>query len=429
MESTKIYSIALSSTFVLLLLLHYRHLLSFIVRATISIIYKASYIRLGPWNLLSILSQVLFAAVNVYLVFFTGLFRPVSISRAAVRSGNLGLINLVPLTAGPSQSFIADILGTPLKTFQKIHRCFGVISFLLIALHVGTSISASHTEFSLDVKQNRWAVIVSLFRKATSYLTACKKASSWLLLVLLLPLPRKYLYEFFVQSHQLAGVLLAIPIWQHLTPKLNMPLYFLLASFPLMLLVQLAILLFRNMKRWSLSGGSAYVEEAEIDRRESEGMVTITNLKDVTQKRLHVDNPIRLKRDILYVRLVLSRPVCVKEGQYIGLYIPTLDIGKVSFMQIHPFMVVSWADGAARHLDLVIEPRQGWTRKLLRYSKMHPGGTLCRAFFTGPYGVSVPTDNYAAHNIRENVRNLAREFVFDKVTLAETEYQPEQSEE
>ncbi|KAB5514931.1 hypothetical protein GE09DRAFT_1067114 [Coniochaeta sp. 2T2.1] len=57
-------------------------------------------------------------------------------------------------------------------------------------------------------------------------------------------------------------------------------------------------------------------------------------------------------------------------------------------------MVTSWAEGETRHLRLLVEPRRGWTKKLLRYAKLSPE-IACRALFTGPYGTSISTRNCA----------------------------------
>lgn len=67
--------------------------------------------------------------------------------------------------------------------------------------------------------------------------------------------------------------------------------------------------------------------------------------------------------DTVKVRLRLSRRIKVDPGQYIGLWIPAL--GFRSSLQSHPFVVTSWSQGQQQYLDLLIEPRKGWTRTLL----------------------------------------------------------------
>jgi hypothetical protein len=117
--------------------------------------------RIGPWHLNTILIIALFLGVNVYLTFFNGLFKPVFAEEASIRAANLSLINLVPVIAGPSQSFLASTLfGVSLKTFQKVHRSLAVVSTLLLLVHVIAAIVARRG-FSLQIVRNVWTLAVS----------------------------------------------------------------------------------------------------------------------------------------------------------------------------------------------------------------------------------------------------------------------------
>lgn len=93
--------------------------------------------------------------------------------------------------------------------------------------------------------------------------------------------------------------------------------------------------------------------------------------------------------DIVKIRLTLSRPLKVKAGQHIGLWTP---VSFWSFWQSHPFVVTSWSEGEQSALDLFIEPRQGFTQKLLEYSKSNR--PPCLALFSGPHGTSTPVGEY-----------------------------------
>jgi hypothetical protein len=95
---------------------------------------------------------------------------------------------------------------------------------------------------------------------------------------------------------------------------------------------------------------------------------------------------------IVNIRLRLSRPLKVKAGEYICLWIPSVSFW--SFSQSHPFTVTSWPEGKQTYLDLFIEPRRGLTRDLLTYSKLHHGGSDCLALVSGLHGISVPIDDY-----------------------------------
>ncbi|KAJ2982302.1 hypothetical protein NQ176_g1475 [Zarea fungicola] len=55
-------------------------------------------------------------------------------------------------------------------------------------------------------------------------------------------------------------------------------------------------------------------------------------------------------------------------------------------------MVASWSADVVDKLDLLIEPRKGLTRRLLRCSPTPQN--LCPALFTGPHGNSVPVGDY-----------------------------------
>jgi hypothetical protein len=107
--------------------------------------------------------------------------------------------------------------------------------------------------------------------------------------------------------------------------------------------------------------------------------------------------------DTCMVHLKLSRSVHVKAGQYIQLWIPSVSFW--SFAQSHPFVVVSWKEEAQGVLDLLIQPRAGWTQDLFyqgERSSLQPSqgkleirGKKSRfALFGGPYGRSVPIKNY-----------------------------------
>ena len=104
--------------------------------------------------------------------------------------------------------------------------------------------------------------------------------------------------------------------------------------------------------------------------------------------------------DAIKVELTLSRPLKVKAGQYINLWIPSLSFW--SIFQSHPFTVASWSDGKQDSLDLFIEPRGGITRKLLHHltpgtdgSQPRLDGSLPRlALFSGPHGISAPVGDY-----------------------------------
>lgn len=119
--------------------------------------------------------------------------------------------------------------------------------------------------------------------------------------------------------------------------------------------------------------------------------------------------------DAVKVRLRLSRHIRVQSGQYIGLWIPA--VGFWAPLQSHPFVVASWSAGRRKDLDIVIEPRKGWTRALADLGRVNEqvmdertttGGEVDMsrdtflydgldshlALFTGPHGCSVPVGEF-----------------------------------
>ncbi|KAK3943435.1 ferric reductase [Diplogelasinospora grovesii] len=312
MEITQAYAIAVSGTFLVLFLANYHRFIRHWIHAIRLFLSKVSYIRalrrfkrIGPWHLNTALLLAIFVIVNVYLTLFRGLFQPVSAKEVSVKAANLTLINLVPVIAGPSQSFLASIFSTSLKTFQKVHRSLALMSLLLSIFHVVAAI-ISMRSFSLNVISNRWAIA-------------------------------------------------------------------------------LCLLIYRNAAR---PPKEKAFKEADVPGA-GEGEAIITSLKDVEFDEGRLKKEICLNDDIVQVILELPRPLRVEAGQYIGLWIPA--VGKFSFLQVHPFMVTSWGEGETNRLRLFVEPRNGWTKKLLRYTRIHRDGTPCRALFTGPYGISIPT--------------------------------------
>lgn len=97
------------------------------------------------------------------------------------------------------------------------------------------------------------------------------------------------------------------------------------------------------------------------------------------------------------IRLRLSRPLKVRAGQYINLWVPSVSLW--SFTQTHPFVVTSWSQKPQKYIDLFIEPRRGFTKDLLTLSEHGP--TTSMAWFSGPHGKPLPISRY------ENVVMLA----------------------
>ena len=95
------------------------------------------------------------------------------------------------------------------------------------------------------------------------------------------------------------------------------------------------------------------------------------------------------------VRMTMSvpRPWAVRAGQYLNIWIPSL-----GFWQSHPFVIADWSDGSMLSLVFLVEPKDGFTRKLLTSGddmELAQCASQYRlAFFTGPHGLHVPMGDY-----------------------------------
>jgi hypothetical protein len=110
----------------------------------------------GPWTPVDVMIQLAYITSNSVCLGF----RFPSIATAGIRASNLSLINLIPLFLGPHLSFLADILGVSLSTFQRIHRSAGLMSLGLVLFHA-LVIVISSTAFTLSNAKNISAVVVS----------------------------------------------------------------------------------------------------------------------------------------------------------------------------------------------------------------------------------------------------------------------------
>lgn len=92
------------------------------------------------------------------------------------------------------------------------------------------------------------------------------------------------------------------------------------------------------------------------------------------------------------VTVILTRPVRVKAGQYINLWLFIPSTSFCSLIESHPFVVASWSDAPLYKLELLVEPHAGLSKRLLHRSQTRQD--LCRALFSGPHGNSVPVADH-----------------------------------
>lgn len=101
------------------------------------------------------------------------------------------------------------------------------------------------------------------------------------------------------------------------------------------------------------------------------------------------------------VSLVIDTPtpLPIRPGQYINVCIP--GVSSWSFIQSHPFYICfARVYGRGTRLELIIEPRRGWTSKLLVQAggprltdEYHPNDAY-RTLFSGPHGQSINVGDY-----------------------------------
>ncbi|ELR10088.1 hypothetical protein GMDG_04488 [Pseudogymnoascus destructans 20631-21] len=91
------------------------------------------------------------------------------------------------------------------------------------------------------------------------------------------------------------------------------------------------------------------------------------------------------------MQLCLSKPLTMDAGQYINLWIPSVSFW--SFLQTHPFTVISWDAKDQDRLDLLIEPRRGLTREMLYHAEKGYTNNLL-VMFSGPHGGTLSMGEY-----------------------------------
>jgi predicted ferric reductase len=329
---------------------------------------------LGPWTFADLLLQAIYIASNSFCI----RFRCSDIAEAGVRAGNLSLINMIPLFLGPHLGFLADILGISLSTFRLMHRSAGMMSCSLVLFHV-LAMLVSHTAFPLRGTANLSAVVVStlvtiilspptdILQSGASLGSIIVLSSSWS------PL-RRWFYEIFLRSHQLLAAIVATSTLLHIPSALFPRLYF---------YISLGIFI----------ATSAYEGVLLLHRN---GVVVRAKGRELPRVGEVFKYPGEDDNSPVQLTIIPPKPLEIKAGQYVNLYIPSLGTRSSIFMQSHPFVVASWTGKRQTKLELVIEPRRGWTKILQSRAITVSGqsGGLGRVLFTGPHGAIIPVGNY-----------------------------------
>ena len=93
----------------------------------------------------------------------------------------------------------------------------------------------------------------------------------------------------------------------------------------------------------------------------------------------------------LKICVALPRPLEVKAGQYVNLWLPMVSL--LSWTQTHPFMITSWAPRKQNVLELFVQSHRGLTAKLRARATLE-GSVSYTAFVLGPYGHTESVNQY-----------------------------------
>ncbi|KAJ3499729.1 hypothetical protein NLG97_g111 [Lecanicillium saksenae] len=271
------------------------------------------------------------------------------INQIILRSGTLSVVNFIFCYAGPYLGFLADVLGLSLRSCRRLHGTVGTLAVGLAAFHAATG-GVAKGRLDLHSPKDVFALV--------SILCLCAQV---------IPLAlRSFSYEAALRIHQMFAVAFAYGLWRHVSSTKLFPRLYLYVGGALFLTISLC---------WAAS-------------------VSYRNRSGLSTAQISYDN------GAIKVTLHLSKPLKLKAGQYINLWIPSAGLGSAA--QTHPFTVISWSDKPQKHLDLFIEPRGGLTKHLAALSEQGP--TSRRAMLSGPHGKQLPIYSY------ENVVMLATGF-------------------
>jgi hypothetical protein len=111
---------------------------------------------LGPWTRAGVLFHALYAAVNIFLVFF----KMKSLTDAGLQAAKLALVNVIFPLSTIHISHLADLLGIKWSTCCRIHRVTGWMAVALLSFHVIMAVQVQGFTFPLHELQNLFTMLV-----------------------------------------------------------------------------------------------------------------------------------------------------------------------------------------------------------------------------------------------------------------------------
>ena len=184
---------------------------------------------------------------------------------------------------------------------------------------------------------------------------------------------RRLAYEIFLRLHQGLAVVFIYFTWRHLPSHSVFPriyVYVPVGFLSLTTILETSIFLYRN----GVLSSRSYPRASIICERHDPSN---EDLEDEGKP--------------LKICVALPRPLEVKAGQYVNLWLPTVSL--LSWTQTHPFMVTSWAPRKQNVLELFVQSRHGLTGKLRARTNLE-GSVSYTAFIIGPYGHTVSVNQY-----------------------------------
>lgn len=217
-------------------------------------------------------------------------------------------------------------------------------------------------------------------------MTDSVQAAATLLALSILPLIRRHGYEAFLILHRTLVITLYVALWQHLGPRQSLSRILMEASLGALLAaiaIRIVIQVYRN-STWLNS-------------------------------KIQIAHTSKARRcgDTLIVRIELARPWNIQPGNFI--YIRLLTLNCASLFQSHPFVITWWDnmnepiadperiqskesdfrsehEDRARVLYAMVDPRRGWTRRVMGSHHIFDNRT---AWLDGPHGRAYRLERYS----------------------------------
>ncbi|KAJ5215341.1 uncharacterized protein N7498_001748 [Penicillium cinerascens] len=263
---------------------------------------------------------------------------------------------LIPTT---HLSFLADIVGVSLMACRRMHRVVGWMTAILLGFHITLLMSNHQRDWSLRKEKNFFALIGAV--------------STGALVCFSFSFIRQHLFEMFIRTHQGLAAVFVYSTWRHLSSTAfdsQIYIYVSLGLLGITTVVHIALFVFRN--------------GVFPSRPHPRASITCARAKEGLAHVGQEGTPLR-------VRVLLSRPLRVKAGQYVNLWMPTVSL--VSWTQSHPFMVTSWSPEKQNVLEFFVQSRRGLTKTIHSRAALD-GFASYTAFVSGPYGASKSMDDY-----------------------------------